>query len=76
MAFEIYQQSLCSECGHSRLFTADADYDGHFRIHEWTCQGCKARDQDAESREKQKKKDRPGEKRSVWMKLFNPNVAK
>lgn len=73
MAYEIYQASIDPECGHSRLLSADGDYDGHYRIHEWTCMACKAADQDRESRENQKQKPRPGEKRSIWMKLFNPN---
>lgn len=74
MAFEIFQQSIDPACGHSRLLSADGEYDGHYRIHEWVCMACKAVDQDAEKRKKQKKADpKPGEKRSVWMKLFNPN---
>ena len=75
MAFEIYQASLCPDCGFSRLITADGDYDGHFRVNVWTCQACKGREQYEESTEG-KQKRRPGEKRSVWMKLFNPNGPK
>lgn len=74
-AYEVYVQSLCPDCGHSRLLTADGDYDGHYRINKWTCMGCKASDQFAESTEG-KEKRRPGEKRSIWMKLFNPNAGR
>lgn len=75
MAFEVYQQSIDPECGHSRLLTTDGDYDGHYRVEVWTCQGCKAAEQYADSTAG-KKKRRPGEKRSIWMKPFNPNGPK
>lgn len=73
LAFEIYQQSIDPDCGHSRLMSMDGDYDGHYRIKVWTCQACKASEQFADSTEG-KKPRRHGEKRSIWMKLFNPNA--
>lgn len=72
MAFEVYERSIDPECGHSSLLAADGDYDGHYRVRQWTCQACKARDQfDDSTAGKTPRKH--GEKRSVWMKLFNPN---
>lgn len=72
MAYEIYQASICPDCGFSRLITADGEYDGHFPMNVWTCMGCKARDQYEDSTAG-KQPRRHGEKRSIWMKLFNPN---
>jgi hypothetical protein len=75
LALQIYEDSICPECGWSSFLTSDGDYDGHFRIGERDCMGCKAVEQWQDSQERKNKQQHPrkGLKHYLWMKLHNPN---
>jgi len=75
LALQLFEDSVCPDCGMSSYLASDGEYDGHFRIGQRDCMGCKAVEQWRDSTEAKNEERHPrhGRKRFLWMKLFNPN---
>lgn len=72
MALQLYEESICSGCGMSKLLTGHGDFDGHFKVVPLSdCLACAAV---ARHEKKHGEKDlRPGEQ---WGVDFNDDYRR
>lgn len=79
VALTLYEDSLCSGCGHPRDRAYNPDMEGYYVTREHTCQGCAARDRhEAELRDKRdQRKPKAGLKVGVadeaWDEGYRPD---